>query len=134
MPLRTRRTDGAAPLDGVDLLLFDLDGVVYAGHHAIPHAVESITRAQEAMRVGYLTNNAARTDVAVAEQLSGFGLRVAPDDIVTSPQAAVVLLADRVPAGATGTVCLPDGSPERAIGPGTHSFTTTLNTTAPFAA
>jgi len=101
MPLRTRKADAVTPLDGVDLLLFDLDGVVYAGHQAIPHAVGSITRAQQATRVAYLTNNAARTDVAVAEQLSGFGLRVAPDDIVTSPQAAVVLLADRVPAGAT---------------------------------
>src|SRR5690349_13361595 len=101
MPLRSPRPEAAAPLDGADLLLFDLDGVVYAGADPIPHAVESINRAQAAVRVGYLTNNASRTDAAVAEQLSGFGLRVRPDDIVTSPQAAVVLLADRVPAGAT---------------------------------
>lgn len=101
MPPRARRTDARAPLDGVDLLLLDLDGVVYAGDRAIPHAVESITRAQESIRVGYLTNNASRTDAAVAEQLGRFGLRVAPDAVVTSPQAAAVLLADRVPAGST---------------------------------
>jgi glycerol-1-phosphatase len=99
MPLRTQRTEAPAPLDGVDLLLFDLDGVVYAGANAIPHAVESINAAQASIRVGYLTNNASRTDEAVAGQLRGFGLRVEPDDIVTSPQAAVVLLAERVPAG-----------------------------------
>ncbi|MGN6326301.1 HAD-IIA family hydrolase [Pseudolysinimonas sp.] len=101
MALRARRAEAATPLDGVDLLLFDLDGVVYAGADPIPHAVDSINHAQESVRVAYLTNNASRTDAAVAEQLNGFGLRVRPDDIVTSPQAAVVLLAERVPAGAT---------------------------------
>lgn len=99
MSLRTRRTEPPAPVDGVDLLLFDLDGVVYAGANAIPHAVDSINAQQSGRRVAYLTNNASRTDAAVAEQLRGFGLRVDPDDVVTSPQAAVVLLADRVPAG-----------------------------------
>lgn len=109
MPLRTRRAEAAAPVDGVDLLLFDLDGVVYAGSDAIPHAVESINALQRDRRVGYLTNNASRTDAAVAEQLRGFGLRVEPDDVVTSPQAAVALLADRVPAGSRVLVVGGDG-------------------------
>lgn len=89
------------PLDGVELLLADLDGVVYTGGLAIPHAVESINRAAERIRVAYITNNASRTPASVAEQLSGFGLGVTADEIVTSPQAAVRLLADLVPAGAT---------------------------------
>jgi HAD superfamily hydrolase (TIGR01450 family) len=93
------RSDRRTPLDGIDLLLLDLDGVVYAGAGAIPHAVDAINRAQRSARIGYLTNNASRTDAMVAEQLSGFGLTVQPEDVVTSPQAAVVLLADRVPAG-----------------------------------
>jgi HAD superfamily hydrolase (TIGR01450 family) len=53
------------------------------------------------MRVGYLTNNAARTDVAVAAQLSELGLSAAANDVVTSPQAAVKLLAETVNPGAT---------------------------------
>lgn len=89
------------PLDGVDVLLADLDGVVYAGPHAIPHAVESINRAAASMRIGYITNNASRTAASVAEHLSGLGLHVGADDVVTSPQAAVRLLADVVPAGST---------------------------------
>jgi HAD superfamily hydrolase (TIGR01450 family) len=89
-------------LDGVDVILADLDGVVYKGAEAIPFAVESINAAVAAgIRVGYITNNASRTDVSVAEHLAGFGLRVAPSDIVTSPQAAILLLADLVPAGST---------------------------------
>ena len=88
------------PLDGVDVVLADLDGVVYRGADAIPHAVESINAASATRRVGYITNNASRTAASVAEHLTELGLRVAPDDVVTSPQAAVRLLADTVPAGA----------------------------------
>lgn len=90
-----------SPLHGVDLLLADLDGVVYAGPNAIPFAVDSINLAAESMRVGYITNNASRTAASVAQHLSGLGLRVGADDVVTSPQAAVRLLADAVPAGST---------------------------------
>lgn len=89
------------PLDGVDVVLTDLDGVVYAGEGAIPHAVESLVAATAAgRRLGYLTNNASRTPLSVAEHLRRLGLPAEPDEIVTSPQAAVVLLADLVPAGA----------------------------------
>ena len=87
------------PLDGVDLILADLDGVIYTGKNAIPHAVESINAAQERIRVGYITNNASRTPASVAEHLTSLGLHVEPDDVVTSPQAAIKLLADLVPAG-----------------------------------
>lgn len=92
---------GATPLEGVDLLLADLDGVVYKGALAIPYAVDSINTAAGRMRVGYITNNAARTPDSVAEHLSSLGLTVRPDDVVTSPQAAVRLLLDTAPAGST---------------------------------
>jgi len=90
------------PLDGVDVVLADLDGVVYAGPGALPHAVDSLNRAQsEGRRLGYITNNASRTDATMAEHLSSLGLRVSADDIVTSPQAAMRLMRDLVPAGST---------------------------------
>lgn len=97
-----RSTLPPTPLDGVDVVLADLDGVVYAGPDALPHAVESLNRAAESgHRLGYITNNASRTDASVAEHLSSLGLRVAPDDVVTSPQAAMRLLRELVPAGST---------------------------------
>ena len=89
------------PLDGRDCVLADLDGVVYKGADAIPFAVDSLNRAGETLRVGYITNNASRTDVSVAGHLSDLGLAVRPEDVVTSPQAAVVLLADLIPAAST---------------------------------
>ncbi len=89
------------PLDGVDVVLADLDGVVYAGPGALPHAVESLNRVAETRRVGSITNNASRTDASVAGPLTELGLSVAAEDVVTSPQAAMRLLATMVPAPAT---------------------------------
>ena len=87
------------PLAGIDLVLADLDGVVYKGADAIPYAVESINSIAQSVRVAYLTNNASRTDASVAAHLTELGLTVAPEDVVTSPQAAVRLLAGLVPPG-----------------------------------
>ena len=95
------------PLDGVSLVLADLDGVVYKGPVAIEYAVESINAI--AARVAYITNNASRTDVSVAAHLTELGLHVSPEEIVTSPQAAMTLLKDIVPAGSTILVVGGDG-------------------------
>ncbi|MEO9014672.1 MAG: HAD-IIA family hydrolase [Terrimesophilobacter sp.] len=101
-PHATARTDNeSTPLDGVDLILADLDGVVYRGLVAIPHAVESLNAAAHNRRVAYVTNNASRTSASVAQHLTSLGLTVTADDVVTSPQAAVRLLIGLVPAGST---------------------------------
>jgi HAD superfamily hydrolase (TIGR01450 family) len=105
-----RREPSRSPLDGVDVVLADLDGVLYAGPEAIPHAVESLTAAQRAgIRVGCLTNNAARTDRAVADHLSQLGFGVRAEDVVTSPQAAMRLLVDLIEPGSTVLVVGGDG-------------------------
>ncbi|WP_248240804.1 HAD-IIA family hydrolase [Microbacterium kunmingense] len=100
MALFTRRSD-PTPLSGVDVVLADLDGVVYAGAGALPHAVEALTRAKDGRRLAYITNNASRTDAAVAAHLTSLGLPTAADEVVTSPQAAMRLLATKVAPGAT---------------------------------
>ena len=110
---RTRQTPprmtSATPLDGIDLVLADLDGVVYRGPDAIPHAIEALNAASLAHRVGYLTNNASRTAASVAEHLSSLGLTVSPEEVVTSPQAAMRVLVTLVPAGSTILVIGGDG-------------------------
>jgi glycerol-1-phosphatase len=100
-----------SPLDGVDAVLSDLDGVVYAGSGALPHAVESLNRAAaDGRRLGYITNNASRTDASVAAHLRDLGLTgTVPADVVTSPQAAMRLLTERVAPGATVLVVGGDG-------------------------
>ena len=100
MALFSRRRE-TAPIEGVDVVLADLDGVVYAGAGALPHAVESLNRARPGRTLAYITNNASRTDASVAAHLSELGLPTAAGDVVTSPQAAMRLLAERLSPGAT---------------------------------
>ncbi|MFE1645398.1 HAD-IIA family hydrolase [Microbacterium sp. P01] len=101
MGLFSKSAPARTPLDGVDVVLADLDGVVYAGAGALPHAIESLNAAGRTRRLGYITNNASRTDASVAMHLRELGLHTEPADVVTSPQAAVRLLGDRVTPGAT---------------------------------
>ena len=81
-----------------DVLLLDLDGVVYIGASPIPGAPEALQRAKQAgAHLAYVTNNASRTPAAVAALLSGMGAPATPQDVVTSAQAAARLLADKLP-------------------------------------
>jgi HAD superfamily hydrolase (TIGR01450 family) len=83
-----------------DVLLFDLDGVVYIGGTAIPGAPEALQRARrDGAHVAYVTNNASRTPAAVAALLESMGAPVTEADVVTSAQAAARLLADKLPPG-----------------------------------
>lgn len=89
------------PLDGTDVLFADLDGVIYTGENAVPFAVDALNSASEKIRLAYITNNASRTPTAIAEHLTNLGLTVSADDIVSSPQAAVKILATLVDQGST---------------------------------
>jgi len=83
-----------------DVALLDLDGVVYVGSAPIPGASQALRKAGgEGMRLAYVTNNAFRTPAAVAQILTGFGIAAAPEDVVTSAQAAARLLASTLPKG-----------------------------------
>lgn len=94
-----------------DAVLSDLDGVVYAGPHAIPGAVESLKRLETVgVGLGYVTNNASRTPAQVAAHLRELGAPAEDHQVVSSSQAAGELLASMLPAGAhvliTGSAAL----------------------------
>lgn len=114
MALFRREKPAPTPLTDRDAVFADLDGVVYAGPGPLPYAIESLNRAAEQLRLGYITNNASRTDVAVAAHLTELGLTVDPADVVTSPQAAMRLLATIVPAPATILIVGGDGLVDEA--------------------
>ncbi|MEU6008576.1 HAD-IIA family hydrolase [Streptomyces sp. NPDC047453] len=100
--VRTRPEGSAQALsEAYDTALLDLDGVVYAGGHAIAHAVDSLGTARAGgMHLAYVTNNALRTPAAVAAHLTELGIRAEAADVVTSAQAVARLIADQVPSGA----------------------------------
>ncbi|MBC6471343.1 HAD-IIA family hydrolase [Actinomadura alba] len=86
--------------EAYDVALLDLDGVVYVGHRPVPGAADALGKARAAgQRLAFVTNNAFRTPGAVADLLTRLGVPAAPDDVVTSAQAAARLLAERLPAG-----------------------------------
>ena len=89
-----------AVIDAYDTAVFDLDGVIYLGAQAVPGVAQAIIGLRErGVRVGFVTNNAARSPHEVAEHLVSLGIAVSPDDIVTSGQAVARLMADRFEAG-----------------------------------
>ncbi|MFD7492775.1 HAD hydrolase-like protein [Streptomyces sp. NPDC059832] len=99
---RTRPSGSSTALnEAYDTALLDLDGVVYAGGHAIVHAVDALGAARDGgMHLAYVTNNALRTPAAVAGHLTELGVPAEPADVITSAQAVARLMADQLPAGA----------------------------------
>ena len=93
----TRPSDESI-LEGIDALVCDLDGVVYRGRVAVPHAVE-VLRAV-ALPVLYVTNNASRSAADVADHLVELGLVADESQVVTSAQGAAELVARKRPDAA----------------------------------
>lgn len=83
-------------------VIADLDGVVYRGDTAIEDAVEAFQRwARAGIPYCFVTNNATRSPEAVADKLTRLGVRAAPSDVVTSPDATADYMRERWPGGAT---------------------------------
>jgi glycerol 3-phosphatase-2 len=85
---------------GYDLVIFDLDGVIYLTDEPIDGAVEAVERLRAAgTSVAYATNNASRRAAEVAAALTGMGVPAKPAEVLTSAGAAAALLAEKLPAG-----------------------------------
>jgi HAD superfamily hydrolase (TIGR01457 family) len=116
--------------DRYEAFLLDLDGVVYRGDVPITGAGEAVQDLrQRGRRVVFITNNSARTPQAVVDALASLGVPTSLDEIVTSAQAAVPLVAELIGAGGTvyalgeegvraalkeGGMSILEGEPDRA--------------------
>ena len=88
-------------VDAYDLVIFDLDGVIYLIDKPIAGAAEAVERLrQEGTAIAYATNNASRRAPDVAALLTGMGVSATPDEVLTSAGAAAAMLAERLPVGA----------------------------------
>lgn len=77
----------------IDVVLCDLDGVVWLARRAIPGASEAIARIRSSgRRVLFVTNNSMSPVGDVEEALHGIGVP-AGGDVVTSAQAAAFLVS-----------------------------------------
>jgi glycerol 3-phosphatase-2 len=92
---------GEGLVDGYDLVVFDLDGVIYLIDRPIPGAVEAVARLRQSGKpLAYATNNASRRSSEVAELLAGMGVPATPEEVLTSAAAAAAVLAERLAAQA----------------------------------
>ncbi|MDG4824535.1 HAD-IIA family hydrolase [Asanoa sp. WMMD1127] len=87
--------------DAYDLVIFDLDGVIYLSDKAVAGAVDAVKRLHgEGRSIAYATNNASRRAAEVADLLVGLGVPAVADEVLTSAAAAARRLADRLEPGA----------------------------------
>lgn len=105
-----------------DVALLDLDGVVYVGGDEVPGASAALAGARaRGMRLAFVTNNASRPPVAVAEHLTRLGIPAGAAEVITSAQAAAHYLAERLPSGSrvlvVGTTGLIEALTERGLVP-----------------
>jgi glycerol-1-phosphatase len=83
-----------------DLVIFDLDGVLYLVDQVIPGAAEACARLRErGIPSAYATNNASRLPKDVAGLLTRIGIPAEPREVVTSAHATALLMAERFAAG-----------------------------------
>jgi phospholysine phosphohistidine inorganic pyrophosphate phosphatase len=89
--------------------LLDLDGTLYTGDAAIPGAATALSGLRtQAVPFRLVTNTTSRSRRMLVDRLAGYGLAVAPEEIVTATLAGVELVraagygrvAPFVPAGA----------------------------------
>ncbi len=84
-----------------DVVVLDLDGVVYVGPDAVPGAAVALNDAQQqGVHLAFVTNNAARTPEEVGSHLRELGVEAHDEDVVTSAQAGARLLSADLDPGA----------------------------------
>jgi glycerol 3-phosphatase-2 len=87
-------------VDAYDLVIFDLDGVIYLIDRPIPGAVEAVSALhRDGVPLAYATNNASRRSGEVADLLTGLGVPAKADEVLTSAGASAAVLAERLPPG-----------------------------------
>jgi len=84
----------------------DLDGVIWRGEQIIDGAAGGVAELRNAgLRVVFLTNNSSGRVRDYVARLAGAGIAARPDEVGSSAQAAVALIASSLPAGARVLPC-----------------------------
>jgi HAD superfamily hydrolase (TIGR01450 family) len=87
--------------EAFDAALTDLDGVLFRGNAPVEHAADQIEAARKrGMRFVFVTNNASRPPRMAAAKLGSVRIPAEREDVVTSSEAGVALMAEHIPPGA----------------------------------
>lgn len=81
-------------------LVLDMDGVLWHGDTALP-GLNELFGTLERLGLPFVlaTNNATKTVGQYVQKLGRFGVRVTPEQVLTSPSATAGFLQERYPAG-----------------------------------
>lgn len=91
-----------ALLTTYDGVLFDLDGVLYAGPYAVPGAPEALTQLlEQGTPHAFVTNNASRSAAEVAGHLRRLGIPAEADQVFGSAPLGVRMMAEALLEGST---------------------------------
>jgi phosphoglycolate/pyridoxal phosphate phosphatase family enzyme len=83
-----------------DAFIFDLDGVIWRGHSAIPGAAEGVSRLRAAgRRTFFCTNNSSLSRSDFVCRLRAIDVPCEADDIFTSAHATALYLKREMPPG-----------------------------------
>jgi arabinose operon protein AraL len=83
------------PIDG---FVFDLDGTIYLGEHALPDAVETLAELRRrGKRVVFISNKPLEPGRVYAEKLTHLGIPTTPEQVITSARVLGRALASDYP-------------------------------------
>lgn len=88
--------------ESFDAFVCDLDGVIYRGSEPIPGAAEAVARLRAGgKRFLFCTNNSQATVTEYVGKLDSFGIKTAPEEVLTSATVTAGVLEARGLAGTT---------------------------------
>lgn len=79
-------------LSSIKGVLFDLDGVLYTGAHAIEGAVDAVARIQNCMPCRFITNTSTMSLASLQQKINGLGFNIRENEIISAPQATLLYL------------------------------------------
>ncbi len=84
--------------DGIKLVLFDADGVLYKEDHVLSGANKVINLlVEEGKQVFVLTNNSTKTREQLSDKLNSFGIPLKPENILSSAYLTSKVVAKNYP-------------------------------------
>lgn len=117
-------------------IVCDLDGVIWRGDRPIEGSADAIAALRGAgCPVAFLTNNSSHRVTDVIDRLAAVGIGAAPEEVLTSAQAAAALLVDAgLEVGARVLACAGPGVAEALTGSGYVVVDADEDVTGPVAA
>ncbi|MGZ8258523.1 MAG: TIGR01458 family HAD-type hydrolase [Methylotenera sp.] len=80
-------------LSSVKGILFDLDGVLYVGSHAIKGAAEAVGKIRASgMPCRFVTNTSTLSLASLQQKINALGFSISADEIISAPQATLLYL------------------------------------------